>query len=188
MQSIITLIIPVLQPHHPGPASEQDVIRRSRQVKMVSASTKPEETPVIDIVDTKVTVSRLGRIGESVISGGRTIKEQCCDILPKKDGKSEMGRGRSCSDPTEYKGKQFLNVFRPNGGGREEKKDTNESRPKQSIQVKSLGMPFLKKKNGLQDSTIISEKVSSSVEEEKEKITSVTISVVDSPSSDLDSD
>ena len=110
MQSIITLIIPILQPHHPGPASEQDVIRRSRQVKMVSASTKPEETPVIATVDTKVTVSRLGRIRESVISGGRTIKERCCDILPKKDGKSEMGRGRSCSDPTEYKGKQFLNV------------------------------------------------------------------------------
>ena len=79
-------------------------------------------------------------------------------------------------------------MFRPNSGGREEKKDANESRPKQSIQVKSLGMPFLKKKNRLQDSTIISEKVSSSVEEEKEKITSVTISVVDSPSSDLDSD
>ena len=46
----------------------------------------------------------------------------------------------------------------------------------------------MKKKNRLQDSKIISEKVSSSVEEEKEKITSVTISVVDSPSSDLDSD
>ena len=188
MQSIITLIIPVLRPHHPGPASEQDVIRRSRQVKMVSASTRPEETPVIDIVDTKVTVSRFERIRESVISGGRTIKERCCDILPKRDGKSETGRGRSCSDPTEYRGNQFLNVFRPNSGGREEKKDTNESRSKQSIQVKSLGMPFLKKKNRLQDSKIISEKVSSSVEEEKEKITSVTISVVDSPSSDLDSD
>ena len=126
---------------------------------MVSAATKPEETPVIDIVDRKVTGSRVGRIRESVISGGRTIKERCCDILPKRDGKSETGRGRSCSDPTEYKGKQYLNVFLPNGGGREEKKDTNESRPKQSIQVKSVGMPFLKKKNRLQDSTIISEKV-----------------------------